>query len=80
MTEVKCPRCNSSNLFRVPRYFDADNQPVKLTIMYGEIPIVVVPAAEICRECGYVAMYLRDEHLSQIGALDETNSNMLRSG
>ena len=79
MSDIKCPRCNSTEVFRVPKYFKADNQPVSFTVMNGKIPIVVVPEAEICRECGYVAMYLPDEYLSRIKDLDEANSNMVPS-
>lgn len=80
MTDIKCPRCNSSDLFRVPRSFEADNQSVCFTIMNGKIPIVVRPKPEVCRECGYVAMYLMDEDLSRIKGFDESNTNMIRSG
>lgn len=80
MKNAICPVCNSTNVFRIPGYFKADNQPLIFAVLDGSRPIVLHPRPQVCRNCGRLEMYLSNEDISRLEGISEEKASWKRVG
>lgn len=78
MANGKCPKCQSTDVFRMPVFFKVGIQPVHFAVFDGDKPITMYPMPQLCRSCGFVEMYLSSENLSEIQSIADDKGNWQR--